>query len=67
MTVDQVLGLYMEADHEYDGGEFSGTHDYYEGFCQCEVDEDMFDQPMPDCIDPRATKQFEEKSHASDG
>jgi hypothetical protein len=30
-----TLDLFVEADQSFDGGEFSGSTDYYDDFCPC--------------------------------
>ena len=49
---EHALDMFAEAEELIDAGEFS-DNDHYDGFCQCGGDDDMWDQCMPDCIDPR--------------
>lgn len=33
------MGKWMDADQKFDGGEWSGSHDYYKDICRCDEEE----------------------------
>ena len=40
------LEKWIAADQKFDAGEFSGSHDYYEGLCFCGRDDAMEKDPL---------------------